>query len=72
VTGRLSTWRDLLAAGPVASAADGTRRLAELAGAEPDSALAGAVVRRIDAPKNVRLGMCGFLDTYDLSRDVGQ
>jgi mannose-6-phosphate isomerase-like protein (cupin superfamily) len=67
VTGRLDTWRDLLAAGPVASAADSTRRLAELAGAEhlPTSALGGAVVRRIDAPEQRRLGMCGFLDTYE-------
>jgi mannose-6-phosphate isomerase-like protein (cupin superfamily) len=65
VSGRLATWRDLLAAGPVASAADGTRRLADLTGAEPASALAGAVVRRIDAPKKARLGMCGFLDTYE-------
>jgi mannose-6-phosphate isomerase-like protein (cupin superfamily) len=70
ITGRLDTWRELVAAGPVASAADSTRRLAELAGPEHISmaALAGAVVRRIDAPKERRLGMCGFLDTYESDR----
>lgn len=70
ITGRLDTWRELLAAGPVASAADSTRRLAELAGAEhlTQTALVGAVVRRIDAPDQPRLGMCGFLDTYENDR----
>jgi mannose-6-phosphate isomerase-like protein (cupin superfamily) len=70
ITGRLDTWGELLAAGPVASAADSTRRLAELAGAEhlTQTALVGAVVRRIDAPDQPRLGMCGFLDTYENDR----
>ena len=70
VTGRLDTWRDLLAAGPVAAAADSTHRLLELAGAEhlPPPALRSAVVRRIHAPDQPRLGMCGFLDTYEADR----
>lgn len=70
ITGRLGTWRELMAAGPVASAADSTRRLAELAGPEhvTQTALVGAVVRRIDAPDQPRLGMCGFLDTYENDR----
>jgi hypothetical protein len=67
VTGRLATWRELLATGPVASAADSTRRLNELAGPEhlQPPALTDAQVRRIDAPRQPRLGMCGFLDTYE-------
>jgi hypothetical protein len=70
VGGRLDAWRALLAAGPVAAAADSTRRLTELAGAEhvAPAALGGAVVRRIDAPAQPRLGMCGFLDTYENDR----
>ena len=70
ITGRIDTWRELLDAGPIASAADSTLRLAELAGPEHlhPPALAGAVVRRIDAPDQPRLGMCGFLDTYENDR----
>jgi mannose-6-phosphate isomerase-like protein (cupin superfamily) len=70
VTGRLDTWRDLMSAGPDAAAADGARRLAELAGVEHlvPTALGAAVVRRIDAPGEQRLGMCGFLDTYEADR----
>jgi mannose-6-phosphate isomerase-like protein (cupin superfamily) len=53
-----------LAAGPVAVTAAVSDRWTALAGRGP-AALADATVSRIDAPVGEKLGMCGWLTTYE-------
>lgn len=61
---RLPAWRELVAAGPAAATAQTIAQWGRL-GTDGGAALAAAQVVRIDGPTGERLGMCGWLTTYE-------
>ncbi len=61
---RLPAWRELLDTGPATALRATDIAWGDLA-AGGTGALPAASVRRIDAPDDERLGMCGWLSTYE-------